>query len=35
MCGCIIGGRGVIDGIEKNLQLHPHHVEASRHTLYT
>jgi len=29
------GGRAVIDGIEKNLQLHPHHVEASRHTLYT
>ena len=29
------GGRGVIDGIEKNLQLTPRHVEASRHTLYT
>lgn len=29
------GGRGVIDGIEKNLQLAPCHVEASRHTLYT
>jgi len=28
------GGRGVIDGIEKNLNLHPQHVEASRHTLY-
>jgi 3-ketoacyl-CoA synthase len=28
------GGRGVIDGIEKNLQLAPYHVEASRHTLY-
>lgn len=28
------GGRGVIDGIEKNLSLFPHHVEASRHTLY-
>ena len=31
----IIGGRGVIDGIEKNLNLTPRHVEASRHTLYT
>ena len=30
-----LGGRGVIDGIEKNLQLTPRHVEASRHTLYT
>ena len=29
------GGRGVIDGIEKNLQLTPRHVEASRYTLYT
>ena len=29
------GGRGVIDGIEKNLNLTPRHVEASRHTLYT
>jgi len=29
------GGRGVIDGIEKNLQLTPSHVEASRHALYT
>jgi predicted naringenin-chalcone synthase len=28
------GGRGVIDGIEKNLQLNPWHVEPSRHTLY-
>jgi predicted naringenin-chalcone synthase len=28
------GGRGVIDGIEKNLQLNPSHVEPSRHTLY-
>lgn len=28
------GGRGVIDGIEKNLQLEPRHVEASRYTLY-
>lgn len=28
------GGRGVIDGIEKNLNLHPAHVEASRHTLF-
>eukprot|EP00981_Chlorochromonas_danica_P012869 scaffold5514_cov166-Ochromonas_danica.AAC.3 len=28
------GGRGVIDGIEKNLNLLPRHVEASRHTLY-
>lgn len=28
------GGRGVIDGIEKNLNLNPQHVEASRHTLY-
>ena len=31
----LLGGRGVIDGIEKNLQLTPRHVEASRHTLYT
>lgn len=29
------GGRGVIDGIEKNLNLSPVHVEASRHALYT
>ena len=29
------GGRGVIDGIEKNLNLTPRHVEASRQTLYT
>jgi 3-ketoacyl-CoA synthase len=29
------GGRGVIDGIEKNLNLSPHHVAASRHALYT
>jgi hypothetical protein len=29
------GGRGVIDGIEKNLNLTPQHVEASRHALYT
>jgi len=29
------GGRGVIDGIEKNLNLTPTHVEASRHALYT
>ena len=28
------GGRGVIDGIEKNLQLSPTHVEASRHALH-
>ena len=27
------GGRGVIDGIEKNLNLSPKHVEASRHAL--
>lgn len=27
------GGRGVIDGIEKNLQLTPAHVEASRYAL--
>ena len=27
------GGRGVIDGIEKNLQLSPAHVEASRYAL--
>jgi hypothetical protein len=30
-----IGGRGVIDGIEKNLKLTPQHVAASRHALYT
>ncbi len=29
-----IGGRGVIDGIEKNLKLNPCHVEPSRQTLY-
>lgn len=29
------GGRGVIDGIEKNLKLTPAHVAASRHALYT
>lgn len=29
------GGRGVIDGIEKNLNLTPEHVEASRHALFT
>lgn len=29
------GGRGVIDGIEKNLQLTPAHVAASRHALHT
>ena len=29
------GGRGVIDGIEKNLKLSPKHVEASRYALYT
>lgn len=29
------GGRGVIDGIEKNLNLTPKHVEASRHALHT
>jgi predicted naringenin-chalcone synthase len=29
------GGRGVIDGIEKNLKLNPKHVEASRYVLYT
>eukprot|EP00428_Durinskia_dybowskii_P064343 CAMPEP_0170377026 /NCGR_PEP_ID=MMETSP0117_2-20130122/12047_1 /TAXON_ID=400756 /ORGANISM="Durinskia baltica, Strain CSIRO CS-38" /LENGTH=545 /DNA_ID=CAMNT_0010632285 /DNA_START=123 /DNA_END=1760 /DNA_ORIENTATION=- len=28
------GGRGVIDGIEKNLNLTPRHVEASRQTLF-
>mmetsp|Transcript_1740 Transcript_1740/g.2958 ORF Transcript_1740/g.2958 Transcript_1740/m.2958 type:complete len:532 (-) Transcript_1740:479-2074(-) len=28
------GGRGVIDGIEKNLNLTPTHVAASRHALY-
>lgn len=27
------GGRGVIDGIEKNLKLAPEHVAASRHAL--
>lgn len=29
------GGRGVIDGIEKNLNLTPAHVAPSRHALYT
>jgi len=29
------GGRGVIDGIEKNLQLTSRHVEASRYALFT
>lgn len=29
------GGRGVIDGIEKNLSLAPKQVEASRYALYT
>jgi predicted naringenin-chalcone synthase len=29
------GGRGVIDGIEKNLSLNPEHVAASRHALFT
>jgi len=29
------GGRGIIDGIEKNLQLTPQHVAASRYALYT
>mmetsp|Transcript_15541 Transcript_15541/g.16293 ORF Transcript_15541/g.16293 Transcript_15541/m.16293 type:complete len:516 (+) Transcript_15541:28-1575(+) len=29
------GGRGVIDGVEKNLKLSPQHVEASRYALYT
>lgn len=29
------GGRGVIDGIEKNLNLTPRNVEASRYVLYT
>jgi len=28
------GGRGVLDGIEKNLQLLPEHLEPSRMTLY-
>jgi len=28
------GGRAVIDGVEKNLKLLPHHAEPSRHTLY-
>jgi hypothetical protein len=34
-CDGMAGGRGVIDGIEKNLQLTPRHVEASRYALYT
>ena len=29
------GGRGVIDGIEKNMNLSEEHVAASRHALYT
>lgn len=29
------GGRGVIDGIEKNLKLSPEHVAASRYALHT
>jgi 3-ketoacyl-CoA synthase len=29
------GGRGVIDGVEKNLNLSPEHVAASRYALYT
>jgi 3-ketoacyl-CoA synthase len=29
------GGRGVIDGVEKNLKLSPAHVEASRYALRT
>ena len=29
------GGRGVIDGIEKNMNLSHNHVAASRHALYT
>jgi predicted naringenin-chalcone synthase len=29
------GGRGVIDGVEKNLKLSPQHVVASRYALYT
>jgi len=29
------GGRGIIDGIEKNLKLTPQHVAASRYALYT
>eukprot|EP00602_Paraphysomonas_sp_CaronLab_P004423 CAMPEP_0185033972 /NCGR_PEP_ID=MMETSP1103-20130426/23431_1 /TAXON_ID=36769 /ORGANISM="Paraphysomonas bandaiensis, Strain Caron Lab Isolate" /LENGTH=398 /DNA_ID=CAMNT_0027570437 /DNA_START=446 /DNA_END=1643 /DNA_ORIENTATION=- len=29
------GGRGVIDGVEKNLKLTPRHVEASRYALHT
>ncbi len=28
------GGRGVLDGIEKNLRLTPRHLEPSRQTLY-
>eukprot|EP01114_Cavostelium_apophysatum_P006083 TRINITY_DN1729_c0_g1_i1.p1 TRINITY_DN1729_c0_g1~~TRINITY_DN1729_c0_g1_i1.p1 ORF type:complete len:498 (-),score=107.14 TRINITY_DN1729_c0_g1_i1:44-1537(-) len=28
------GGRAIIDGIEENLKLEPHHVEPSRATLY-
>jgi len=28
------GGRGIIDGLEENLKLEPHHVEPSRATLY-
>ena len=29
------GGRGVIDGVQKNLKLNDDHVAASRHALYT
>jgi 3-ketoacyl-CoA synthase len=28
------GGRAIIDGLEENLKLEPHHVEPSRATLY-
>lgn len=28
------GGRGVLDGVEKNLRLTPRHLEPSRQTLY-
>jgi predicted naringenin-chalcone synthase len=31
----LLGGRGVIDGVEKNLKLSPQHVEASRYALHT
>lgn len=29
-----LGGRGVIDAIEKQLELHPEHVGPSRETLF-